>query len=159
MDTALTTVFSSSSLLRIAVPSVGAESVKRVGVFDYGKTKYVDHSFFEAMKKGKVEDGDVLVYKDGGKPGELRPAVTYVSAGFPFDEFCINEHVFRVRTEHISQQVLYCIFTTDDAFWQMRELATGVAQPGLNQTAINSISFNVPEGLALFLTARSLSRH
>lgn len=96
------------------------------------------------MNKGIVSNGDVLIYKDGGKPGELRPAVTYTSDGFPFDEFCINEHVFRVRTNRFSQQFLYCALSTEDAFWQMREMATGVAQPGLNQAAINAIQITVP---------------
>ena len=107
------------------IPSVGAESIVRVGEFDFSKTKYVPLDFFSKMSKGHVSDGDVLIYKDGGKPGELRPAVTYVSKEFPFAEFCINEHVFRIRTESLSQPLLYCLLSTDDAFWQMRERATG----------------------------------
>jgi type I restriction enzyme S subunit len=124
------------------VPSVGAESIKRVGVFDMGKTKYVPREFFDAMNSGHI--------KDGGKPGELRPAVSYVSSGFPFEEFCINEHVFRLRLNNIPQVTGYCALTTDDAFWQMRELATGVAQPGLNQKAMKSVSIVCPDDLELF---------
>ena len=76
------------------MPSVGAESIERVGVFDYGKTKFVPWEFYDSMKRGVIKDGDVLIYKDGGRPGELSPAVTYISHGFPFSAFCINEHVF-----------------------------------------------------------------
>ena len=108
------------------------------------------------MRKGHVSDGDVLIYKDGGKPGELRPAVTYVSKGFPFCEFCINEHVFRIRTESLSQPLLYCLLSTDDAFRQMREIATGVAQPGLNQAAIKSITFTMPDDEKLLRRAEWL---
>jgi type I restriction enzyme S subunit len=34
------------------VPSIGAESIVSVGVFDFGKTKYVPIEFYERMKKG-----------------------------------------------------------------------------------------------------------
>ena len=126
------------------IPSVGAESIEQVGVFDFSKTKYVPLDFYNGMKRGVVEEGDVLIYKDGGRPGELEPAVTYISQGFPFSDFCINEHVYRVRTKRFSQQLLYCYLTTSAAFWQMRELATGVAQPGLNRRAVESIAITVP---------------
>ena len=126
------------------IPSVGAESIEQVGVFDFSKTKYVPLDFYGGMKRGVVEEGDVLIYKDGGRPGELEPAVTYISRGFPYRAFCINEHVYRVRTKRFSQQLLYCYLTTSSAFWQMRELATGVAQPGLNRRAVESIAISIP---------------
>ena len=126
------------------MPSVGAESIERVGAFEFGKTKFVPWEFYDSMKRGIVQDGDVLIYKDGGRPGELSPAVTYTSHGFPFSECCINEHVFRVRSSLFSQQLLYCYLTTPYAFWQMREFATGVAQPGLNQRAVEAIAITMP---------------
>lgn len=126
------------------VPSVGAESIDGVGKFDFGKTKYVSEEFFRGMAKGHISEGDVLIYKDGGKPGELRPSVSYVSNGFPFDRFCINEHVFRARSDSFDQAFLYCLLSTDGAFAQMRELATGVAQPGLNQVQMGRLSFILP---------------
>ena len=138
------------------VPSVGAESIKRVGVFDFDKTKFVPAEFFQAMRKGVVENGDVLVYKDGGKPGELRPAVSLVSNNFPFARFCINEHVFRLRSDSFSPSFFYCLLSTADAFWQMRENATGVAQPGLNQGAMKRLSFVMPSNRRLVQVAGDL---
>jgi type I restriction enzyme S subunit len=131
------------------VPSVGAESIDGVGKFDFGKTKFVSEEFFSKMAKGHISVGDVLIYKDGGKPGELRPSVSYVSNGFPFDKFCINEHVFRARSDQFDQAFLYCLLSTDDAFAQMRELATGVAQPGLNQMQMGRLSFVLPKNKEL----------
>ena len=142
--------------IREGIPSVGAESIVKVGHFDFSKTKYVRSDYFDSMSRGHVLDGDVLIYKDGGKPGELRPAVTYVSEGFPFPRFCINEHVFRVRTDAVSQQMLYMALSTDDAFWQMRELATGVAQPGLNQSAVRSLRITMPNDDVLMQHAGAL---
>ncbi|MGZ2258874.1 restriction endonuclease subunit S [Roseobacter sp. A03A-229] len=127
------------------VPSIGAESIKQVGFFDFGKTKFIPRDYFEAMKKGRLSDGDILIYKDGGKPGELRPAATYISKGFPFDEACINEHVFRVRVdEDLGQHFGFLALSSDHCMHQMRELATGVAQPGLNQSAMKALSFLKP---------------
>ncbi len=130
-------------------PSVGAESIDGVGKFDFGKTKFVSEEFFANMARGHIRDGDVLIYKDGGKPGELRPSVSYVSNNFPFDRFCINEHVFRARSDGVDQALLYCLLSTDQAFAQMRELATGVAQPGLNQVQMGRLSFVLPKDKVL----------
>lgn len=138
------------------VPSVGAESIDGVGKFDFAKTKYVSEEFFAKMAKGHVSEGDVLIYKDGGKPGELRPSVSYASKGFPFRRFCINEHVFRARSDRVEQAFLYCLLSTDEAFAQMRELATGVAQPGLNQAQMGRLSFVLPEDQQLLDHAASI---
>lgn len=136
------------------VPSIGAESIKKIGIFDFGKTKRIPREFFNDMRKGHLSDGDILIYKDGGKPGELRPAVTYVSEGFPFREACINEHVFRVRLgKELGQHFGFLTLSDESCMNQMRELATGVAQPGLNQSAMKSLSFIKPhqtEILSLF---------
>lgn len=132
------------------VPSIGAESIKNVGIFDYGKTKLIPRSYFECMRKGRLSDGDILIYKDGGKPGELRPAVTYISEGFPFQEACINEHVFRVRlSDEIGQHFGFLALSSDHCMKQMRELATGVAQPGLNQSAMKALEFLQPDKIGV----------
>jgi restriction endonuclease S subunit len=60
------------------VPSVGAESIGGIGHFDYSKTRFVPREFFEGMKKGHVQHLDVLLYKDGGRPGVYEPHLTIV---------------------------------------------------------------------------------
>lgn len=90
------------------VPSIGAESIIRIGEFDYSKTKYVSAEFFEKMKSGELQSHDVLLYKDGGKPGVFLPRVSMFGDGFPFDVCGINEHVFRVRLKDpFNQTFLY----------------------------------------------------
>jgi type I restriction enzyme, S subunit len=135
------------------VPSVGAESIKRLGVFDYTKLKYVPRSFFDSMRRGHVEDRDVLLYKDGGRPGQFEPHATIVGGGFPFTEFAINEHVFRLQAHPpISQEYLYFWLTSPPLFEAMRRRGTGVAIPGLNSQAVRSLPFVEPpaEQLAAF---------
>lgn len=78
------------------IPSIGAESIVSLGIFDFGKTKYVPGEFYEGMKRGRIESRDVLLYKDGGRPGEYEPHVSMFGDGFPFNKCCINEHVYRL---------------------------------------------------------------
>lgn len=43
------------------VPSVGAESVTRLGHFDFLKTKFVSEEFFTSMRRGVIADRDVVL--------------------------------------------------------------------------------------------------
>jgi type I restriction enzyme S subunit len=122
------------------IPSIGAESIVSLGRFDFGKTKYVSREFFESMRKGHIHNRDVLLYKDGGRPGEYEPHVSMFGDGFPFAECCINEHVYRLRAnEHLSQNYLYFWLTSGIALDEMRVKGTGVAIPGLNSTSVRSL--------------------
>src|SRR5262249_44753739 len=90
------------------VPSIGAESIVRLGIFDYAKTKYVPRVFFDGMTKGRIKSRDVLLYKDGGRPGEFEPHVTLFGDGFPFEVAAINEHVYRLRAKrYLGQGFLF----------------------------------------------------
>jgi type I restriction enzyme S subunit len=123
------------------VPSIGAESIVGLGIFDYSKTKYVPREFFEAMRKGHVKSRDVLLYKDGGRPGEFEPHVTLVGDGFPFRTFAINEHVYRLRAKPaLGQNFLFFWLSSDLVMEEMRIKGTGVAIPGLNSTQVKSLT-------------------
>jgi type I restriction enzyme S subunit len=127
------------------VPSIGAESIVSVGVFDFGKTKFVPVEFYEGMRKGHIQSHDVLLYKDGGRPGEYEPHVSMFGDGFPFEKCSINEHVYRLRTnERLSQEYLYFWMTSEFALAEMRIKGTGVAIPGLNSTAVRTLGVLVP---------------
>lgn len=127
------------------VPSIGAESIVGLGVFDYSKTKFVPRPYYDAMQRGRIQSRDILLYKDGGRPGEFEPHVTMFGDGFPFDEACINEHVFRIRARFpLTQQFLYHWLSSERCLEEMRMKGTGVAIPGLNSTAARSLSVLVP---------------
>jgi type I restriction enzyme S subunit len=129
----------------VGVPSVGAESIVKLGYFDFSKTKYVPNEFYESMRRGHIEDRDVLLYKDGGRPGEFEPHVSMFGDGFPFEKFAINEHVYRIRVnDPLSQAFLYFWLELDEIMDEMRNRGTGVAVPGLNSTALSGISISVP---------------
>jgi type I restriction enzyme S subunit len=117
------------------VVSLGAESVQAAGVMTTPDFKRVPHDFASAMRRGHLLDGDVLVYKDGGKPGNFTPHVSAFGQGFPVLEATINEHVYRVRSsDGFSQGLLYWLLRSPWMDQEMRKRGTGVAIPGLNST-------------------------
>ena len=76
------------------IPSIGAENIKGLGYYDYSKTKYIPKEYAQTIKKGKINGYELLIYKDGGKPGYFIPNFSIFGEGFPFSEMYINEHVF-----------------------------------------------------------------
>ncbi|MEU9172161.1 restriction endonuclease subunit S [Streptomyces sp. NPDC048420] len=127
------------------VPSIGAESVIGLGKFDFSKTKFIPEEFFTAMRRGIVQDRDILVYKDGGKPGDFKPHVTLFGNGFPFPKMCINEHVYRVRLmPSIGQEFCYYWLSSEPLMTEMRRRGTGAAIPGMNSTAFKNLPLVIP---------------
>jgi type I restriction enzyme S subunit len=127
------------------IPSLGAESIVGLAHYDYSKVKFVPIEFFEGMKRGVIEDRDVLLYKDGGRPGEFEPHVSLLGDGFPFPTFCINEHVYRLRAcQPMSQEFLYYWLSSEPILEEMRRRGTGVAIPGLNSTAVKDLPIDIP---------------
>ncbi|MBV7250532.1 MULTISPECIES: restriction endonuclease subunit S [Streptomyces] len=137
-------------------PSIGAESIIGLGKFDFTKTKFVPENFFADMRRGIIQDLDILVYKDGGKPGDFKPHVTLFGKGFPFSKMCINEHVYRVRmASSVGQEFGYYWLSSVPVMAEMRRRGTGAAIPGMNSSAFKSIPLVVPpsDKLASFTDA------
>jgi type I restriction enzyme S subunit len=114
-------------------------------VFDFSKTKFIPADFAAQMRTGVLESRDVLIYKDGGKPGDFRPHVGMYGDGFPFTRMTINEHVYRVRAASpLTEPYLYFWLSTETSTAAMRRLGTGAAIPGLNSTALKSVPVAIP---------------
>lgn len=126
------------------VPSIGAESINGIGEFDFGKTKYVPEDFVAKMKRGIPEDFDVLLYKDGGKPGEFKPRIGMFGAGFPFKRFVLNEHVFMLRAPDLGQAYLYMWIAQKGMMNRLAEMGAKAAVPGINQQHVQSLKIAVP---------------
>jgi type I restriction enzyme S subunit len=111
------------------VPSVGGEHLSASGGFNFEATKYVPRPFFEAMRRGRIRQGDVLIVKDGATTGK----VSLVRDDFPFDEAVVNEHVFVCRPQDVSSEYLFWFLYSDEG--QRRILAhfRGSAQGGIAQ--------------------------
>lgn len=123
--------------LNYGIPSIGAESINGLGVYDFSKTKYVSKEFYDKLNRGKVQSHDVLIYKDGayvGKKGMF-------ANGFPFKKYAVNEHVFILRAnEKANQTFLYLLLNEDE----LSQLNSNSAQPGLNQEAMKSFQIKLP---------------
>ena len=128
------------------IPSIGAESIVGLGIFDYSKTKYVPNEYYNHMRRGHVQNRDIILYKDGGRPGEFEPHLTIFGDGFPFEEMCINEHVYRIRAKSdVGQNWLFFWISSEPILEEMRIKGTGVAIPGLNSTNVRSLALLVPD--------------
>ena len=124
------------------VPSIGAENVKSLGLYDYSKTKFVTQDYFQNMKKGKSDDNKIrlYIYKDGGTPGNYIPHFSLFGKGFPFDQFSINEHVFQIDygDEKINSFAYY-FFNTDEIRYELEVRGGKAAIPGIGQSAITDL--------------------
>ena len=120
------------------IPSIGAESIKKVGYFDYSKTKYVTEEYFEKMKKGIVKGYEILIYKDGGKPGYFMPNFSMFGEGFPYERCAVNEHVFLLDFNSIRFNIFYYYyFNSEEIRHKLHVLGSkSAAIPGINQQDI-----------------------
>lgn len=124
--------------------SLGAENIQSAGIAEHSAFKRVPEEFAQSLKRGRLKDLDVLMYKDGAG---LRSSSSIVSAfgyGFPTRAAVINEHVFRLRARpQISQALLYWILRSTHVDGEIRRRVTGAAQPGLNVSNLKEVP--IPE--------------
>ena len=124
------------------IPSIGAENILGLGKYDYSKEKYISNDFYEKMKKGKVKNLDVLLYKDGAQLGRK----SIFGENFPHSKCCINEHVFILRTnQKCSPYYLYFTLDTMQNTERIKQLNTNAAQPGINQEQVKGLTIVLPQ--------------
>ena len=126
--------------VKSGIPSIGAEKIDGIGNYDYTGEKFVSREYFDRMKRGKIQDEDILLYKDGAYCGK----VSMVLDGFPHKEAATNEHVFILRTDRHSA-FLYCFLRQRKSFELLNKLACNkAAQPGLNQQDVLGVKIAIP---------------
>ena len=127
-------------LITSGIPSIGAENIKGLGYYDFSKTKYIPEEFASTMKKGKVNGYELLIYKDGGKPGYFIPNFSIFGEGFPYDEMFINEHVFKLDLGNRGYNAFaYFYFQTEYVMNFLNAQGGKAAIPGINQKDIEAI--------------------
>ena len=128
------------------VPSVGAEHVKGIGNYDYSKTKYISEEYASTLKTGKVNGYELLIYKDGGKPGYFIPNFSIFGEGYPFEECYLNEHVFKLDFGDKGYNAFcYFYFQTDYVMNYLNAQGGKAAIPGINKQDIKTIRIYSPE--------------
>jgi type I restriction enzyme S subunit len=127
--------------LKDGIPSIGAESIKELGYFDFSKTKFVSIDFFEKMNKGIIEDRDILIYKDGAYIGKT----TLFQDDFPYTTCAVNEHVFLLNTKNkLQQYYLFFTLSSKEYYSKMQNLNSNAAQPGINQNKLLQLELSIP---------------
>ena len=128
------------------VPSIGAENVKRLGEVNFASAKYIPVEFAQKMDKGKVHGYELMLYKDGGKPGTFIPHFSMFGEGFPYDDFYINEHVFKLDFgDKGFNEFCYFYLQTDYPYNWLVNNGGKAAVPGINQQDVNSIWIYHPD--------------
>lgn len=133
--------------IKEGVPSVGAEHVKGLGAYDFSKTKFIPFDFAQKVKSGIVKGYELLIYKDGGKPGYFIPNFSIFGEGYPFDYCILNEHVFKLDFEgnRAYNAFAYFYFHTDYVMNYLNAEGGKAAIPGINQQAVNSLWIFSPD--------------
>ncbi len=123
------------------VPSIGAENIKGLGKYDYSKTKYITAGFAQSLKKGFVKGYELLIYKDGGKPGYFIPNFSIFGEGFPYDKMALNEHVFLLDFGNKGYNFFaYFFFQTEEVMRYLNAQGSKAAIPGINRNDVESIA-------------------
>ena len=126
--------------LTSGIPSVGAEHVKGMGNYDYSKTKFISQDYANTLKTGKVKGYELLIYKDGGKPGYFIPNYSIFGEGYPFEECYLNEHVFKLDFDDKGYNAFcYFYFRTDYVMNYLNAQGGKAAIPGINKQDIENI--------------------
>ena len=122
------------------VPSIGAENIKGLGKYDYSKTKYITADFAGTMKKGIIKGYELLIYKDGGKPGYFIPNFSIFGEGYPYEDMTLNEHVFLLDFGNKGYNFFaYFFMQTEEVMKYLNAQGSKAAIPGINRNDVESI--------------------
>jgi type I restriction enzyme, S subunit len=117
--------------IRQGVPSIGGEHLNGQGGFRFDRVKFVPDSYYQAMRRGHVAVGDILVVKDGATTGK----VSLVCPDFPYKQAVVNEHVFICRpAPGIRADFLFRFLFSERGQREILANFQGSAQGGINQT-------------------------
>lgn len=124
------------------IPSIGGEHITWDGGFDFTNIRYVPYEFYQSMRKGKINKGDILIVKDGATTGKT----AYVSEDFPFKDACINEHVYILRIyENLAiSQFVFLFLMSSSGQTQLKNTFHGAAQGGINSEFVNQVAIPLP---------------
>ena len=105
------------------IPSYGGENISMNGGVLYEGVRLTPTDFASEMRRGHLEDNDVLINKDGANTGKSgiykRPAGESIAT--------INEHLFRLRCKDgiADQGFLFHFLNSELGRKQIRKVITG----------------------------------
>ena len=118
--------------------SLGGEQIGIDGILNVDKIPYVPMEYYESVAKGKIQNGDILLCKDGALTGKV---CQVDSSLLPNDSVMANEHIYVIRAnDSIHQKFLFYLMRTEIFQKQVKDFAFHKkGQPGLNIDHIKAI--------------------
>lgn len=118
--------------------SLGGEQIGVEGTLNLDKIPYVSMEYYESVAKGKIQNGDILLCKDGALTGKV---CQVDSSLLPHDFVMANEHIYVIRAnDSIEQKFLFYLMRTKLFQNQVKDFAFHKkGQPGLNLDHIKAI--------------------
>jgi len=118
------------------VLSIGGENITWGGELILDDCLRFSEMFYQNLKKGKIESGDILLVKDGATIGKL----AYIKE-VPEGKAMVNEHVFLIKTAktRYNPRFLFHFLSSEIGQIQIESSITGSAQGGLNRGILNVI--------------------
>lgn len=86
------------------VASIGGEHIDYQGNIRWDDMKFIPDDFYNFLKQGKVNFGDILLVKDGATTGKVA-----MVKNLKYEKVAVNEHVFllRSKTDRLSNGFLF----------------------------------------------------
>ena len=124
--------------------SLGGEHINWDGTLNLTNKRYISKDFYNSMNKGKIQENDVLLVKDGATIGKT----AFVSK--LTQKMAVNEHVFIVRhNNEVLPKLLYYLISSHIGFNQIKLTETGSAQGGISQDILDKVEFIIPSNLTI----------
>ena len=124
--------------------SLGGEHINWDGTLNLTNKRYISQEFYNSMNKGKIQENDVLLVKDGATIGKTAFVDNLTQ------KMAVNEHVFIVRHNNkVLPKLLYYLISSHIGFTQIKLTETGSAQGGISQDISDKVEFIIPSNLTI----------
>lgn len=116
--------------------SIGGENITWSGDLVLDDCLRFSEEFYDSLKRGKIQEGDILLVKDGATIGKLA-FIENILEG----KAMVNEHVFLIRANHeiYNPKFLFYFLFSEAGQRQIENLIGGSAQGGINRSILETI--------------------
>ncbi len=117
------------------IPSIGGEHLSDNGGFKFKNIRYIPEKYYLNLKKGHIENNNILIVKDGATTGKT----SFANTQFPFKKAVVNEHVFvlKISKKIISKFIFYYLWS-EEGNRKILKNFQGSAQGGINRQFISN---------------------
>jgi len=116
--------------------SIGGENITWQGELVLDNCLRFKEEFYRSLNRGKIEEKDILLVKDGATIGKL----AFIKE-IPEGKAMVNEHVFLIKThiERYNPKFLFYYLFSEAGQMQIESAIGGSAQGGINREILNIV--------------------